>query len=264
MLTFLEFFIYVVVGLLAGFLSGLLGVGGGMVVVPSLLLIFHWLNLPFENVMQIAIGTSLAAMIFTSGTSAWSHYKNLDQFLFKALAPGICFGCILGAFVAHLIPTQILQMIFAVLMLIFGVYFLLTANISELEKKIKPHYLTLTLIGFAIGFISSILGIGGGAITVPLLLLFGTVLRTAISTSAVTGFLISIVGALAFLFFGLKYQTASKWGYIYLPAFLLIGLAAAPMATLGAKYAYTTSSPILKRIFGCYLLIVGGSMIWFS
>lgn len=235
MIYFSLFLIFVCVGVAAGFLSGLLGVGGGMVVVPSLLVIFHFIGFPAENMMQTAIGTSLAAMVFTSGASAWAHHKRVNWLLFKELVPGIILGAILGAVIAHLLPTQQLQVVFGIFVCLFGTYFLMTAKIKEIEGKIKPHYLIMSLIGLAIGSISSILGIGGGIITVPMLIFCGSSLLNAISTSAATGFLIAIVGAISFLYLGLTHGAAESFGYIYLPAFIVIGLAAAFAGTSRCK-----------------------------
>ena len=163
-----EVLFYCSVGLAAGFLSGLLGVGGGMLVVPVLLATFYFLDFPQETIMQTAIGTSLAAMVVTSGASAWAHLKGVIWFLFKALTPGIILGAILGALVAHMLSTKYLQLIFGLFICLFGTYFLLTAKFNEVEGKIKPSLMILRLIGLIIGVISSILGIGGGIITVPL------------------------------------------------------------------------------------------------
>lgn len=262
MISFLEFFIYICVGVVAGFLSGLLGVGGGLIVVPSLVAIFHLLNFSPENVMQMAIGTSLAAMIFTSGTSAWAHLKGINWSVFKTLVPGICLGSLVGAMIAHILPAKQLQIVFGALACLFGCYFLMTAKVIGIERNIKPHFLSMILIGITIGIISSILGVGGGIITVPALTFFGLSLRSAISTSAATGFLIAVGGSLSFLYLGLKQEIVGGIGYIYVPAFILIGLSAAMTAPIGAKYAYSTSIVILKRIFGFYLILLGIIMIW--
>ncbi len=262
MISFIEVFTYLSVGLAAGFLSGLLGVGGGLIVVPALLAIFHFLEFPTDNIMQMAVGTSLAAMIFTSGASAWAHRKGVNRGMFRELALGVCIGAFLGAVIAHLLPTTKLQVIFGIFISLFGIYFLVTANTVEHEGNIKPpHYLIMSLLGLVTGLISSILGIGGGIITVPMLAFFGVVLRQAISTSAWIGFLIAMIGGISFFYLGR--QNAQFSGYVYIPAFILVGLAATLTAPLGAKYAYTSSSVFLKRVFGIYQILVGIIMIIF-
>lgn len=263
MIPFFEFFMYLMIGITAGFLSGLLGVGGGLVVVPALLLVFHLLKFFPGNLMQTAVGTALAAMIFTSGASAWAHRLGVNGGLFKSLTPGLLLGSVLGAFIAHLLPTKQLQFIFGVFVFLFGTYLLLTANFKDIEADLHPSTLIMSIIGIFIGGLSSILGIGGGIITVPVLALFGTSFQHAISTSAATGFLIAVVGTLSFLFFGLKGGNEHELGYIYMPAFLIIGVSAAFIAPIGAKYAYSTPTIILKRLFGIYQIVIGVLLIWF-
>ncbi len=263
MIPILQFFIFLCVGIIAGFLSGLLGVGGGLFVVPSLLATFYLLGFYPENMMQIAVGTSLSAMVFTSTASAWAHRKGVNWILFKELFPGICLGAILGAFLAHLMPTKYLQIIFGIFILLFGIYFLATNKVQEMKGHIKPHFFIMIFLGLVIGAISSILGIGGGIITVPILILFGISMPHAISTSAVTGLIIAFVGALSFLYLGLSHGVDGYGGYVYVPAFIIIGLSAALLAPLGAKYAYSTPESILKRIFGIYQIAIGILMIYF-
>lgn len=263
MISIVEFFIFLIVGTTAGFLSGLLGIGGGMIVVPSLLLTFHFLGFPPENRMQIAIGTSLSAMVLTSGASAWAHHKGVNWLLFKELIPGIFVGAILGSMIAHILPTKHLQVVSGVFIFLFGTYFFFTAEVRKLEGTIQPHFFLLGMIGVIIGAISSILGIGGGIITVPLLILFGASLPHAISTSAASGFIISVIGTLSFLILGMQQSGVISLGYIYGPAFVIIGIAAAITAPLGANYAYSTSTGTLKHIFGAYQIIIGILMIVF-
>lgn len=258
-----EIIIYLFIGTFAGFLSGLLGIGGGLIVVPSLLVLFHFLGFPPENVMKMAIATSLAAMVFTVGSSAWAHRKGIIWHLFKSLVFGILLGAILGATIASIMPEKYLQIFFGFFVCLFGLYFLLTANIKEIEGQLRPHFLVMTLIGLLIGAISSILGIGGGIITVPLLTIFGTPMRNAISTSAATGFVIAVASALSFFYLGLSQSNALSLGYIYIPAFIVIGLTASLLAPLGAKHAYSTSIVILKRVFGFFQIIVGILLIYF-
>lgn len=262
MVSIFEGFIYLVVGIIAGFLSGLLGVGGGLIVVPSLLATFYVLGFYPENMMQVAIGTSLSAMVFTSAASALAHRKGVNWFLFKELVLGICLGSILGAFLAHILPTKHLQVIFGIFICIFGIYFLTFNRINALERNSKPNSWIMTLSGLLIGAISSILGIGGGIITVPVLIIFGASMRQAIATSAVTGFAIAIVGALSFAYLGSSEGVDGHAGYVYMPAFLIIGLSAAFLAPIGAKYAYSTPTIVLKRIFGIYQITIGLLMIY--
>ena len=258
-----EFLIYLIIGLAAGFSSGLFGIGGGVIVVPALLTIFYALDFPPEKIMQMAVATSITAMVMTSGSSAWAHRKGVDWRLLKALLPGILLGSFLGAYIAYLLPTKTLQNVFGIFLCFFGIYFLLTAKNEEIEKKIKTNHVMFGFLGVLVGTISSVLGIGGGILTVPVLILVGASLRKAISTSAATGFFIAFVGALSFFYLGWQEGDSFNSGYVYVPAFIVIGLAAMIMAPQGAKFAYSTSSMILKRIFGSFQIIIGILMIYF-
>lgn len=253
------------IGIFAGFSSGLLGVGGGLIVVPSLLLAFHYFEISSPYLMQMAIGTSLGAMVFTSASSAISHYlkKGVNWPFAFALAPGILIGSILGATIADSISSQQLKSIFGVCCGLIGLYFLFTAK--RIEKKLhvqKIYYPLFVLIGTIVGTISTLLGIGGGIMNVPILTAFRLPLKNAISTSAVMGCIIAITGAISFFYLGLKHHTDVNVGYIYWPAFITVGLSASLAAPFGAKMAYQLSTQFLKRIFGFLLLLISSSFFF--
>lgn len=257
--------LYILTGLLAGFFGGLLGIGGGLIAVPSLLFTFYLVNLPETHVMQLAIGTSLGAMVFTAASSAWAHYrqKGVVWDFFWKLAPGILIGTILGSLIVDYLPSKELKLIFGLLISIIGISFLLPPEtLMTKNSRIRPNTCNMSLSGVLIGATSSLLGIGGGIMTVPVLTFFQVPLKNAISTSAVTGFLIAIVGAISFLYLGLDKEIISgSLGYLYLPAFIPIGIAAALTAPFGAKLAYRLPQIVLSRIFGIFFGIVGMTMI---
>jgi uncharacterized protein len=256
--------LYIFIGIVAGFLGGLLGIGGGLVVVPALLLIFYLFDFPTAYAMQVAVGTSLGAMVFTAASSAWAHYKQKGVYWrsFIYLAPGIVLGAILGAFIADYLPSKQLMFIFGFFITIIGIYFLFQNKIEENQEEKTLHFSVMSGIGILIGSISSVLGIGGGIITVPLLAAIGVPLRNAISTSAVAGFLIALIGAASFLLLGLNHTTfPESIGYLYIPAFFVIGLSATITAPFGAKLAYTLPTFVLRRVFGVVLCIVGVIMM---
>ncbi len=262
---FLAIIIFAITGIFAGFFGGLLGIGGGLIAVPVLLLTFHLLGFSATNAMQVAVGTSLGAMVFTAASSAWAHYRQqgVNWHLFRLLIAGVAAGAILGALIADLLPSQKLAFIFGVFVFFIGVYFLLPTEKLEQPGELRPpHFFIMFTIGVIIGVISSILGIGGGIITVPILTAFRTPLRNAISTSAVIGFFIALIGAISFLFLGLKQPTFTySIGYLYVPAFIFIGLTSSLAAPYGAKLAYTLPTHVLRRIFGVALILVGFLMI---
>lgn len=251
---------FIFVGLTAGFLGGLLGIGGGIIVIPCLFFIFESKGFPHEKTMQMAIGTSLAAMVLTAGSSAISHYRKngLNAKFVSLLFPGIMIGSILGAYAAGILHSETLKLVFSFFAAFVGLYLLLFDQTKEVEGVyIQPYYLSICLIGFTIGFISSLLGLGGGIITVPILTYLRMPVKSAISTSAITSFLIAIFGALTFVYVGWNRESLSgSMGYIYLPAFLSIGTAAVVMAPVGASLSYQLPTTVLKRIFGFLLICV--------
>lgn len=259
-------FIYVMTGLLAGILSGLLGIGGGIIVVPSLFLTFYYLGFSVEYAMQVSIGTSLGAMVLTSFSSAVSHYlkRGIVWAYFYSLTPGILIGSILGARAADILPSRILGIFFGMCLVLIGFYFLFFKKIEQEDKAPKnSRPFLLSLLGIGIGTLSALLGIGGGIITVPLLSYYKVPLRKAISTSAAVGFIIALFGALSFLAFGMGKDPCKEClGYLYLPAFITIGLSAALTAPFGARIAYILPTLFIQHIFG-FVLISAGFWIFF-
>lgn len=260
-MTLVAFTAYLIIGILAGLLGGLLGIGGGLVSVPALLALFQYLEFPSNYMMQVAIGTSLGSMVFTAASSAYAHFlkKGINWKAFYLLSPGIFLGSIVGALVADYIPSKKLELIFGICECCIGIYFLLPYNRKEENGEIQfMNPIFLSIIGLGIGSISTILGIGGGIITVPILTAFGMSIRSSISTSAMTGFQIALIGAISFLYFGLSAKTwQGSIGYLYIPAFISIGIISSLAAPFGAKLAYSLPTKILRPFFGIVLIVVG-------
>ena len=258
--------IYLIIGIFAGLLSGLLGVGGGLIVVPALLLTFQWLDFPSTYGMHVVIGTSLSSMVLTTASSAWAHYQQNGIFwpLVKPLTPGIILGAILGALVATYLPGKQLERGFGIFAVLLGIFLIIPNKFTrEGEVFSPPSPYLIGALGTAIGAISSALGIGGGIITVPALMFFYTPIRSAISTSAITSFLIALVGAISFLVLGLRLETSQgSIGYLYLPAFLCISLTSVFAAAYGAKLAYILPTHALRKIFGLLMICLGVLMAW--
>ena len=263
-----EIFIFLaLIGCAAGLLAGLLGIGGGIITVPALLLTFYLLGVSSPYLMHVALGTSLGAMVFTSAFSALAHFrkKGVNWYFFRTIAPGIIIGAIFGALIADNLTSGKLQMICGFAECLVGFYFLFPQKSHGLEgDHQKPKSVVfLVPIGICIGAISSILGIGGGIITVPILVAFGVHFRNAISTSAVLGFLIASIGAISYLSLGLGKETVpGSIGYLYLPGFFIIGFFSSLMASFGAKLAYILPVNILRKVFAVVLIIIGFNMIF--
>jgi hypothetical protein len=254
---------YLVVGAFAGTLAGLLGIGGGLLIVPALVWSFHLQGMTETVIMHMAVGTSLATIVITSLSSVYAHYR-LGAVLWRVfwrLAPGIVSGALLGAVIADALPSATLQTF-------FGVFVLLAAANMGFGGKPAPHRelpntLGMVLAGVVIGVISAIVGIGGGTLTVPLLTWCNTSIRHAVATSAACGMPIAIAGATGFMVTGWQNPQLPAWssGYIYVPAFLGIVAASVLFAPLGAKLAHTLPTGMLKRIFAVFLAIVGMRML---
>lgn len=258
--------IYLATGVCAGLLSGLLGIGGGLVTVPVLLVTFNQLGFPAAHSMQMAVGTSLGAMVFTAASSAWAHWLQRGIYwpFFFPLAPGIAVGAMLGAAAADHLSSRTLELVFGVCESLIGLYFLVPY--TEQRESDRPianaSPLTLGAAGIGIGALSTLMGIGGGVVTVPFLVALRLPLRRAISTSAASGLLIALTGAASFLYLGLQHTTADEsLGYLYVPAFLCLSITSVLTAPHGAKLAYRLPTVTLRRIFGGLMLIVGIGLI---
>lgn len=244
-------------GMIVGFLSGLFGIGGGLIVVPVLAILFQYLDIPESMRYQTAVGTSLAAMIFTSSSSAVSHYmqNGINWKILKILTPGLILGAITGAFVANYLPGHILKWIFAAFVFVIGFQFIFQPKVDWHTNL--PNWI-LAPISYFLGMVSTVLGVGGGFITVPVLTAFRMHMTQAISTSAMTGFMMALVGTISFFIIGSHYEDSSDLvGYIYLPAAITIGLTAFLVAPIGAKMAYRLPVTDLKKYFGLLLLTMG-------
>jgi len=254
--------IYIIVGAIAGVIAGLLGVGGGLVIVPVLTFIF--MQHGFENtiIVHLAIGTSLATIIFTSLSSMRAHHRHaaIDWPVVKQLAPGVMIGAILGAIIADYLPTNSLKMIFALFE--FFVAIQMALQLKPNAHRCIPSGNVLWGIGTIIGSVSSIVGIGGGSLTVPFLLWCQVSIRRAIATSSACGLPIAVAGSIGFLVVGLPNTDLPEYstGYIYWPA--LIGIASVSILTapIGAKLAHSVPVNLLRRLFSALLFFLAVKM----
>jgi uncharacterized protein len=261
----LSFIAYAIVGAGSGLLAGLLGMSGGIITVPCLLFIFTYMGFPTVELMQLAIGTSLAAMVFNSLSSTYTHNKNraVNWKLVKKMIPGLILGCIVGAYLGHILPNTILELIFACFAILLGFYFFRHKELPDVGSHPLPNKAVLNGFGFVVGAISNILGIGGGTMTVPLFVGFKIPMRVAVGSSAATGFMITLAGAIAYLIFGLGESFYDyTFGYIYLPAFAILSVATFFAAPYGARMSHRMGTATLKRYFALSLMAVGLSMLF--
>ncbi len=247
-------------GAVAGFLAGLLGIGGGMIIVPALIISFQSQGVAPEVLTHLAVGTSLASIVFTSISSVRTHHQNqgVDWPLFWRLAPALMVGSLLGAQIAHALPARALQLIIAVFAIWTGAKMLSGRKPAGADKGL-PDKAGLAGAGSVIGVASAIFGIGGGSLMVPYLVHHSVAMRRAVGTAAACGFPIALAGTAGFILSGWREPglPAGSSGYIYWPA--LVGVAATSIlfAHYGAVSAHRLPAATLKRAFGVVLILVG-------
>lgn len=262
---FTYFPLYLLVGMFAGLSAGLLGIGGGLIIVPALLLIFQYQGLNDVSLIHIAIGTSLASIIFTSIASVYAHQQKSAIIwpIFWRLSPSIMLGALLGAAIADWIPSAELKIVFGLFELYVAIQ--MTFNLKPKQQHNLPNSVGMSTVGSGIGLVSSLVGIGGGTMTVPFLLYVSTPIHKAIATSAACGLPIALAGSVGFLVMGWSKtsELAYSSGYLYWPALLGIVITSVLFAPLGAWLAYRLPQRYLKQIFAALLYILAIKMLFF-
>ena len=244
----------------AGFMAGLLGVGGGIIMVPALYYAFTVLDFDIITRMHLSVGTSLAIIIPTSIISTKTHmeYDAVDFKMVKSFGIFILLGVIAGTFLAVNLKTPALVLFFSIFAFIVGIFFIFVREkLMENPKKISD--LTKKISGVLIGFISVPLGIGGGSLMVPFMRTFGYDIRKSIGTAAAVGFLIALSGTITMITGGKlidNVNTPFSFGYINLLGFIVFVPVTMIMARFGAKAVYKINKRILSKIFGTFLIVV--------
>ncbi|MEK9717009.1 MAG: sulfite exporter TauE/SafE family protein [Pelagibacteraceae bacterium] len=244
----------------SGFMAGLLGVGGGIIMVPALYYAFGVLHFDPLTIMHLSLGTSLAIIIPTSVMSTKTHmeYNAVDFKLIKSFGIFVAFGVLLGTIFASNLETPRLVFIFSVFAFCVGLFFIFFREKLGEQPRDIPFQIK-SLIGSFIGFISVPLGIGGGSLSVPFMRLFGYSIRNAIGTSAAIGFVISVVGAVSMSFSGSFFDEVKSpltIGYVSIPGFLVFVPVTMLMAPIGARLVHKIEKKLLSRIFGCFLIVI--------
>ena len=261
----MELFIYYIgLGAIAGFVAGLLGVGGGLIIVPVLIIIFQKTNFSPDHIVHMAIATSLATIVFTSISSVYAHhykYKAVRWDIVKQLTPGIILGALVGALVADKFSAELLKNLFGWFELLVAIQ--MAFNIKVHAARKLPGLTGSLSVGSGIGAVSAVVGIGGGTLTVPFLSWCNIRIQNAVATSAACGLPIAIAGCVGFIMTGWNKIALPEYtlGYVYWPALLVIVVASMLFAPVGAWLAHRLSATRLKRFFSFVLFLLAIKML---
>lgn len=252
-------------GCVAGFLAGLLGIGGGLIIVPvlsSLLLYFQ--VLPFEQVVIVAIATSLASILFTSTSSAIAHHKNgnVPWDLAPWIMTGVALGALISGFMAALLPEKLVRIVFAVSAVLIALKMFYSSKSDASTERKLPNKGLLTILTTITGALSAMIGIGGGALLVPLLTFFSLDIKKAIGCASACGIVIALFGSIGYISSGSAHFALEDGfvGFVYLPALLGIVCTSWFMAPLGAKATHYLPVSTIKKIFAALLLAMAANM----
>ncbi len=259
----MEFLLYMLLGAGAGVLAGLFGVGGGIIIVPVLVFSFAAQGFDPQVLTHMAVGTSLATIIFTSINSALEHHRKgaVRWPIFAWMAVGILLGAGLGSLTAAAIQGPILQKIIGVFAILIALQ--LSLDLKPKANRTVPGKVGLTVAGGVIGWASAIFGIGGGSLTVPFLTWRSVPIQQAVATSSACGLPIALAGSVSFILVGWDAPHLPEWslGFVYLPGLIGIALTAMFAARFGARLAHRLSPQLLKRLFALLLFSVGLSFL---
>lgn len=252
-------------GVVAGLLAGLLGVGGGIVIVPMLYHIFIYMNIDISIAMPLSIGTSLSTIVVTSIISSRSHYKKggIDLELTKRWIPFVILGVIIGTFSSKYIDGNGLKFMFGILLLSVSLHMIISSFKSVVIAKELPNNFGQSIFALLVGGFASLLGIGGGTLMVPLLTLFSVPIHRAVSTASIFGLIISIPATIAYIIVGWDIPNLpfASTGYINWIAFIVLVPMTMLCAPLGVKLAYSLNVKQLKLAFAIFLACVGLKMV---
>lgn len=250
-------------GVIAGVLAGLLGIGGGVIIVPVLSLVFAAQGVDPDILIKVAVGTSLATIVITATTSIYTHHRRgaVEWPLVRAMTPGVLLGALLGAVIADALPGRWLTSGFIVFLVLVSLQ--MAAGPVHAGRSLPGRW-GLGMVATGVGTVSALMGIGGGVLNVPFLSYCGTPVRRAIATAAAIGFPLALASALGFIVTGLNEDAVPplSLGYVNLPAFGGIVVASVVFAPLGARLAHRLPEKLLKRTFALFLFLLALRMAW--
>lgn len=260
----LQFAPLLLAGAVAGFLAGLLGIGGGIVTIPALFVAFASLEVPLEWRMHSAIATSLAIIVATNTSSVWAHHKKggVDWGIVKDWWWAIMIGALAGSFLAKELKTAELIYLFAVLAALLALKMLLPIDKLQLGTRL-PGGVFRYLNPAIIGALSALKGIGGGSYSVPYMTIYGVPIHRAVGTASLAGIVISVSGGLGYLLGGwnIEGMPSGMVGFIHVPSAVIVALAAVVFAPIGAKVAHAVPRTVLSIVFGLFLVLATARLL---
>lgn len=259
--------LFLFAGAVAGLLAGLLGIGGGLILVVALVWLLPLVGVQPAHVMHMALASALASIVFTAISSATAHARRGSVIWSSvlALAPGLLAGGVAGALLATYLPGTVLRWFVAAFCLVTAWRMAVGSRRAEGgAERPSARAMVLALWGLLIGGISAVVGIGGGSLTVPLLVGYGVRPVRAVGTSAACGLLIALASVVGYGFGGRDVSglPPGSWGYIYLPGVLAIAVASMLMAPLGVRVAHAIPGRTLQRVFALFLILVGLAIVF--
>jgi uncharacterized membrane protein YfcA len=254
---------YLAIGGIVGFLAGLLGIGGGMIMVPMLVFVFSAKGFPAEHMMHLSLATSMATIMFTSLSSVRAHHRHgaVDWAVARAMAPGIVAGALAATLVAGYVPTRPLAVFFTGFMFYAAVQMFF--EVKPKASRQLPGATGLFAVGVGIGGLSSVLAAGGAFLSIPFLARCNVPLKRAIGTAAANGFPIAVAGTVGYVLNGLRIDglPEGSLGFVHVPALALIVAASMPVAPLGARLAHRLPVRRLRIVFALLLLALALRML---
>ncbi len=254
---------YAAVGAFVGFLAGLLGIGGGMTLVPILSAIFAAQHLTPDHTVHLALGTAMASIVFTSSASVREHHRHaaVDWQIVKRMVPGMLAGALVSTVATGWIAQRTLALAFATI--VFAGATQLIINRKPSAHATMPRALVVFGVGTAIGVISGLVSAGGTFLTVPFMLYCGIRMHTAIGTGAAIGIPVAAIGTIGYIVSGWRVETLPPWavGFVYLPALALLVAGSIVTAPIGARVAHKLPVVTLRRVFACLLYVLAAKMV---
>ena len=252
-------------GCVSGVFAGLLGVGGGVIIVPILSATFEAMGFSSDAAQHVAVASSLAIIIPTGTMSARAHYKRgaVDTVALRLWAPFVAVATLIGGLLARFFTGEALRIVFGVIALLIA-FNIITPFQKRLMGHLKGSATTHRVAASIVGFLSALMGIGGGSLSVPTMAAFGATMHQAVGTGAAIGVFIAIGGTIGYVIsgWGVSGLPPLSLGYVNLIAFVLVGGFAALTAPFGAAIAHRLNQKTLRYVFAVFLVLVGLNMIW--